>query len=85
MVTQCIKSRLAIRLLVGAGLVLAVSACGSDGVTSTVNTPPAAPQENQFGSAFATDYRASANSEPANANDGDIVAVSLTTEPVAVN
>lgn len=42
-------------------------------------------QEDQFGTAFATAFRADNNSEPKVVNDGDIVAVSLTAEPATIN
>ena len=82
-------SQLLIRASLAAGLVLAVSACGGGSSSSSSTTAPptvvATSQEGKFGSVFATDYRASANSEPANVSDGDIVAVSSTTEPIDVN
>ncbi|MES2494234.1 MAG: hypothetical protein V4579_13270 [Pseudomonadota bacterium] len=39
----------------------------------------------QFGMAFATAFNADSNGEPKTVNDGDIVAVSLTSEPVTIN
>ena len=54
-------------------------------------TPPPGGQttagrfEDQFGLGFGADFRASPNGEPSPVSDGDLVAVSLTTEPVAVN
>ena len=42
-------------------------------------------QEDQFGMGFAAAFRADNNSEPASVNDGDLVAVSFTSEPVNVN
>lgn len=42
-------------------------------------------QEDQFGANFGTAFRADANSEPRTPADGDIVPVSLTTEPVPIN
>jgi len=77
-------------LALGAGL----ASCGSNN-NNTVTTPPpiatppappvqVAKQEDQFGSVFATDFRAMMNGEPATVNDGDIVAISLTTEPVMI-
>ena len=83
------KTILAMRVAAVAGLGMTVSACGGSGSGgSTSTTPPvvvATAQEDKFGTAFGTDYRAAANSEPATTNDGDIVAVSLTTEPIDVN
>ncbi len=83
------KMQLVVRVLVVAGLAMTVSACGSSGSGgSTATTPPvvtATAQEDKFGTVFGTDFRATANSEPASVNDSDIVAVSLTTDPVAIN
>ena len=58
---------------------------GYGGATSPPLGTVTALQEDQFGFTFATDYRAGANGEPASVADGDIVPVSLTAEPVAVN
>ncbi len=71
--------------MMGAGL----ASCGGNGgdaaTTPPVVVPPApAPQENQFGTAFATDFRASPTSAPATPADGDIIPLSLTTNPVNV-
>lgn len=79
-------------------LVLSASACSSNngnGTGTTGNTaapppvvtapPPPPRQEDQFGTAFGVAFRAAMNSEPAAVMDGDIVPISLTTEPVAVN
>ena len=41
-------------------------------------------QEDQFGMAFAAAFRAANNSEPYSPQDGDIVAVSLSAEPVTI-
>ena len=66
------------------GLALTVVACGS----SASNPPPTGggvvtvKQEDQFGIVFGTAFRVDSNSEPYSPNDGDIVAISLTTEPV---
>lgn len=84
------KSKLLMQALLLAGLAISVAACSSkrSSSTATATTPPAVTataQEDKFGTVFGTDYRATANSEPAIVNDGDIVAVSLTTEPVNVN
>ena len=69
------------------GLGLSIAACGSG------NNAPSPPggggvvtkQEDQFGLAFGTTFRANPNSEPYSPQDGDIVAVSLTAEPVTIN
>lgn len=82
------KSQTYVRAGLGLGLALAVSACGGSGSdSSTAITPPvvvATAQEDQFGTAFGKDFRAAANSEPATVSSGDIVAVSLTNEPVTI-
>ena len=67
----------------------ATAACNS-GVTTAPPTGggvvvPTARQEDQFGVQFGTAFRADNNSEPYNPADGDIVAISLTTEPVNIN
>ena len=81
--------QLMLRALIIGGLTTAVAACGGSGSSSsTVIAPPAVlttAQEDKFGTVFGTDYRAVANSEPASVSDGDIVPVSLTTEPIPVN
>ena len=74
------------------GLVLAASAlaaCGGNkgGDTAvappvTVVTPP--PQENAFGANFAAAFRASPTAEPIVPADGDIIPLSLTTDPITV-
>ncbi len=67
-------------------LALAVAACGS----ASPPTPPGGggvvtvKQEDQFGIPFGIAFRADNNSEPYSPADGDIVAVSLTAEPVDV-
>lgn len=76
------------RALIAGGLALSVSGCGGGGGSSSSSSPPvvvATPQEDKFGSMFGTDFRAGPNSEPANVADSDIVAVSLTTEPISIN
>ena len=82
--------QLLIRTAAVGGLALALSACGSGSNSSTATTivapvVTATAQEDKFGTAFGTDYRAVANTEPATTADSDIVAVSLTTEPIEVN
>ena len=81
------KSQLLVRALLAGGLAILVSACGNHSSGSSQTTPPVVTttaQEDKFGSAFGTDFRASNNSEPANVSDGDVVPVSLTTEPLNI-
>ena len=83
------KSKLLAQAAFVTALAGAMAACSSSpSSTATATTPPVTnttAQEDQFGTAFGTDFRASANSEPANVSDGDIVAVSTTNEPANVN
>ena len=83
------KPRALLRISVAGGLALSVGACSSSSSPdSTTTTPPVVvvtPQEDKFGTVFGTDYRVTANAEPANVNDTDIVAISLTTEPIDVS
>jgi hypothetical protein len=70
---------------------LAVAACGGGGGgggSDKVTSPPlviTTPQEDKFGAAFGTAFRASPDSEPKVVNEGDIVPVSWTTEPIDIN
>ena len=64
-----------------------VASCGSSGGNGGGggNSPPTVVrQENQFGSVFASAFRAPADSEPRRVNDGDLVPWSLTSEPVDI-
>ena len=69
---------------------LTLSACGNNRSKDTGAAPTPPPvvttrQEDTFGTAFGNLFRANANSEPAPVNDGDLVAVSFTTEPATIN
>lgn len=76
------------RALCGTALALPLAACGGGG--GGHDSTPAPPtvvttaQEDKFGVQFGTDFRAAMNSEPAAVNDGDVVPVSLTTEPIDI-
>lgn len=68
---------------------LGLAACGGGGKNSA--PPPTggggtviSQQEDQFGVRFGTAFRADNNSEPYSPADGDIAAVSFTTEPVDI-
>lgn len=69
-------------------LTVGLSGCDDKGSSSSSSTSTVTTQtpafEDQFGTQFGVLYRAAANTDPANVNDGDVGAVSLTTEPVAV-
>lgn len=78
----------ALRALALGGLGLSLAGCGGGGDSATAVTSPVVTttaQEDKFGTAFGTDFRASKTTEPVNVNAGDIVAVSLTTDPIAIN
>lgn len=83
------KTQLSQRALIAVVLLLSLAACGGGGGgTNAVIDPPkviVTSQEDQFGTVFGTDFRTAANTDPApSVNDGDIVPVSLTTEPVNI-
>lgn len=73
------------------GIGLALSACGSSTSAPPVGQAPGpgpvgvVRQEDQFGTQFGTAFRADPNSEPFAVNDGDLIAISFTTEPVTIN
>ncbi len=75
-------------LMVGLGLGLAACGGGRNNTppNNTGGTPPviAQQQEDQFGARFGTAFRADNNSEPFSPADGDIAAISFTTEPVDI-
>ncbi len=79
-------SRILHRAILVTALGSGLAACGSNNSSSPA--PPApppvvvAPQENQFGAAFGVAFRASPTSTPVSPVDGDIVPLSLTTNPV---
>lgn len=76
------------RALCGTALALPLAACGGGGGGSDKTPSPptvvTTAQEDKFGLAFGTDFRASMNSEPASVNDTDIVPASLLTEPIDI-
>ena len=83
------KKQLIQRALLGTVLALPLAACGGGGGggSDSVIAPPIViktAQEDKFGVQFGIDFRASMNSEPASVNDGDIVPVSLTNEPIDI-
>ena len=78
--------RIALRGGIILALAVTVAACGS----SNTPAPPGGGgtvtvrQEDQFGVPFRVAFRADNTTEPYSPADGDIVAISLTTEPVDV-
>jgi hypothetical protein len=75
-------------LLPAVAAAIALGACddyGDDGYTSPPPPPPPpARLEDQFGARFGTAFRANANAEPIDPMAGDIIALSLTTDPIAI-
>ena len=78
------------RLLISSALGASLAACGGGGGggQDSPAAPPVSvittPQEDRFGVAFGTAFRAPLNGEPVDVNDGDIVPVNLTTEPIDI-
>lgn len=77
--------RFGLILVVGASL----AACGDRSDRDAPGNDPFATTsdrtEDQFGKEFGKAYRADPNSEPMNVNDGDVVPVSSTTEPIVAD
>lgn len=68
---------------VAAGL----AACGGGGGDKTVavtppTPPPPATLQSMFGAGFATLFSAGANTDPGNPMTSDVIALSLTTDPI---
>lgn len=76
-------------IMIAASLSVLLSACGGKANNDDDNPPLPVPmqprQEDQFGANFGVLFRADPNSEAANASEGDVVGVSLTTEPATIN
>lgn len=82
------KSKLlAASAVVASSLIL--SACSNKDTIPTA-TPTPTPstavvkQEDMFGLAFGNDFRAAANGEPVAVNDGDLIPVTLLTDPISI-
>ena len=73
-----------LNLLLFAVPISALAACGG-GADNTTPPPPPPPttvvQEDGFGAVFGMAFRADTNATPIEPKDGDIVPLSLTTEP----
>lgn len=84
------KTRLVLQASAAVMLATGLAACGNGNDNGSPPAPApsqtgAARQEDQFGLVFGTDFRADPNGEPSPVADGDLVAVSLVTEPVTIN
>lgn len=62
-------------------LCAALEACSGGGGSARTPPPVVVPQEDFFGTAFGVDFRADPNSDPVVPKAGDIIPVSLTTNP----
>jgi hypothetical protein len=73
-------------LLGGTAVTLAACGGGGGGGSATTTPPAVAPSlQAQFGAAFNTDFMANPNSEPVVPQSGDIIALTLTAEPVSLH
>jgi len=73
------------RLLLLGAAGLALAGCGGGGGNgSTTTTPVTTTFEDQFGIGFNNDFAANPNSQPATPSASDIIAVSLTAQPVTL-
>lgn len=84
------SQRLVVRVLLGgaaASALMGLAACGGGGSDGATAPPPPTmtPQGAQrFGLGFATSFGASANSDPRDPGMNDIIALSLTSDPIEV-
>lgn len=78
------KSLLKLSILALAGLSLAACGSGGGGVRGPGPVPPVAKLEDSFGAGFATTFQKAANSDPREPAAGDVIAVSLTSDPVPI-
>jgi hypothetical protein len=74
------------RLVLLASAAVTLAACGGGGGRSVSTAPVVAPSlESMFGAGFNTDFSASPNSQPAVPVSGDIIPLSLTTQPIPLH
>ncbi|WP_411289964.1 hypothetical protein [Sphingorhabdus sp.] len=75
-----------LNLLLFAVPISTLAACGGGADNTTPPPPPPTTvvQEDRFGVAFGTAFRADPNATPIEPKDGDIIPLSLTTEPIDV-
>lgn len=77
-------------VLIGSTLLasIALTACGGSNNASAPAAPPVVvvppPQENAFGANFGTAFRAADTAAPITPASGDIIPLSLTTEPASI-
>ena len=72
-------------LTAGASLTACQKKAESDAAGFSTSSAEAIRTEDKFGTKFGTASRAPANSEPANVEDGDMIPVSNTGEPVQID
>ena len=75
-----------LNLLLFAVPISTLAACGggADNTAPPPSPPTTVVQEDRFGAVFGTAFRADANGTAVEPKDGDIIPLSLTTEPVDV-
>lgn len=78
--------RKSLNLLMFAVPISTLAACGGGADDTTPPPPPptTVAQEDSVGVVFGTAFRADPNSPPIEPKDGDIIPLSLTTEPVDI-
>lgn len=77
-----------VRLAVFGAAALALSACGGHSggsASSTSSGPTTARLEDQFGTQFGVDYRASPNAQPVKPLAGDIIPLTATAAPLPLH
>jgi len=68
------------------GTAITLAACGGGGGGGSASTAPeVVPLSSQFGAGFSKDFMASANAEPVVPVAGDIIALTLTAEPLPIH
>lgn len=72
-------------LLAGASLTACGKKSGSDALANDPFASASAKPEDRFGKGFGKAHRAKPNSEPSNVVEGDVIPVSLTTEPEQID
>ena len=85
--SSAVRNR-ALLILAGVALLPALAACGSGGGgggnTTTTPPPPSSLPQMKFGAKFAASFAASPNSDPVEPAVGDIIDLSLITDPFDV-
>ncbi|MDH4386801.1 MAG: hypothetical protein QE280_15335 [Caulobacter sp.] len=78
------QHRITLTLALMASATVLAACSGGGGGKKTPPPPPAARLEDGFGAGFATAYRADPNAVPRDPAAGDIIALTLAADPVAI-